>query len=74
MYKQIGTTPEIKVNKNSTAIPIATLADEWGGVCQIINDDHCYVLCLKQEDGYYKYAAHIFKEAFQVLKNLPDPD
>lgn len=74
MYIQVETTPEITMSdSNSVVNPVATLEDEFGGVCQIINDDHCYVVCLKQDDGTFKHSTHIFKEAFDVLKNLPSP-
>lgn len=74
MYIQVETTPEITMSKNnSIANPIATLQDGYGGVCQIIKDDHCYVICLKQKDETYKKTTHIFKEVFEVLKNLPVP-
>lgn len=53
--------------------PVATLADEWGGRCQICIDDHCYILRLKQESGLYRTTPYIFKEAFEVLKTLPSP-
>lgn len=58
---------------NSIVNPVATLQGEYGGVCQIINDDHCYVICLKQEDETYKPTTHIFREVFEVLKNLLSP-
>lgn len=74
MYKQVETTPEIIMSNNGIMNPIATLKDDCGGVCQIINDDHCYVVCLKQEDGTYKPSTHIFKEVFDVLKQLKSPD
>jgi hypothetical protein len=71
-YKQVETEEEITMsNSRSIMSPVATLKDEFGGVCQIINDDHCYVVCLKQEDGTYKSTTHIFKEAFDVLSRLP---
>jgi len=74
MYVRTKTTPEITMSKNNNIVnPIATLEDEYGGIYQIINDDHCYVVCLKQDDGTYKSATHIFKEVFEVLKNLPTP-
>lgn len=73
-YKQVETEKEITMsNSKSVVSPVATLKDEFGGVCQIINDDHCYVVCLKQQDGTYKPTTHIFKEAFEVLSKLPDP-
>jgi glucose-6-phosphate 1-dehydrogenase len=74
-YKQIETTKEITMSGNKSIMyPVATLVDGYGGVCQIINDDHCYVLCLKRKDGTYKNATHIFNEAFEVLKTLPSPN
>lgn len=71
MYKQIKTSDKIVMSKNkSEATPIATLQDEYGGTCQIINDDNCYVVCLKKQDDTYSPTTHIFKEAFQVLVSL----
>ncbi len=59
-------------NSFGAASPIATLTDGYG-VCQIINDDHCYLLCLKQSDGTYKPTPYIFEEAFDVLCKLSPP-
>lgn len=74
-YKQVETEKEITMsNSKSIVSPVATLKDEFGGVCQIINDDHCYVVCLKQQDGTYKPTTHIFKEAFEVLSKLESPN
>lgn len=53
--------------------PVATLADEHGGRCQIAIDDYCYVLYIKQQNGKYKISSHIFQEAFKVLKTLSGP-
>jgi hypothetical protein len=73
-YRKVETTSEIIMSGSKSIMhPVATLSDEAGGVCQIINDDHCYVLCLCQDDGTYKGTTHIFKEAFNVLKTLPEP-
>jgi hypothetical protein len=74
MYQQTETTTEITMYGSGSLIsPLATLKDEWDGVCQIIIDDNCYVICLKQCDGTYKPTTHIFREAFEVLKTLPVP-
>lgn len=74
-YKQVKTEKEITMsNSKCTMSPVATLKDGFGGVCQIIKDDHCYVLCLKKEDGTYKPTTHIFKEAFEVLSKLKCPN
>jgi hypothetical protein len=74
MYFKTETTPEIIMSRSKCVVnPIATLKDTYDGVCQIINDDHCYVVCLKQPDGTYIHSTHIFKEVLDVLKNLPSP-
>lgn len=72
-YRQVETDKEITLGNGITVHPVATLKDESGGVAQWYIDDHCYVLCLKQEDGTYKRTSYIFKEAFKVLKTLPEP-
>lgn len=71
MYKQIKTDKQCKTSGGSTFTPVATLADEYGGRCQISIDDHCYVIMLKEDDGTYNYTPWIFKEVFEVLKSLP---
>lgn len=71
MYRQIQTTKQIIMEKSGSFVtPVATLTDGFG-VCQIINDDDCYVLCRRQKDGRYKPTTHIFKEALEILKTLP---
>lgn len=74
MYKQVETDQVAYLQgaeDNGEFTPVATLADEHGGRCQISIDDHCYILRLKQSDGKYKTTAWIFPEAFEVLKTLP---
>ena len=72
MYKQVETDLSITMsNSKSIATPIATLKDDFGGTCQIINDDSCYVICLKNENDEYVPTTHIFKEVFDVLLELP---
>ena len=74
MYKQIETTPVITLSNGSTNNPVATLVNEYGTICQIVRDDHCYVIKLKhKKDGQYKNTDHIFPEAFEVLKTMPNP-
>lgn len=77
-YKQVKTDKSYILDNDDIGglecEPVATLADEYGGRVQIDIDDHCYVLLLKRSNGRYKYTNWIFKEAFQVLKMLPDPD
>lgn len=75
MYKQIKTSESIQMETSGSIVtPIATLEDSSGGVCQIIIDDHCYVICLKQSNGTYKPTTHIFREVFDVLVALPSPN
>ena len=73
MYKQIETTPVITLPNGAQSKPVATLADEFGGVCQIVIDDHCDTVKLKNKNGQYENTTHIFPEAFEVLKTLPNP-
>lgn len=73
VYKQIETIAEITMSGSGSVVPpVATLSDGYG-LCQIINDDHCYVVCLIDNNGEYKPCTHIFKEAFNVLRKLPEP-
>jgi hypothetical protein len=53
------------------AHPICTLADEYGGRAQIIEDDHCLVLfLLRNESGRYRSTAWWFKEAVEAVRRL----
>ena len=72
MYKKVETDKKAVLGNGAEFTPVATLADEWGGRCQISIDDHCYILTLKQENGTYKTTPYIFAEAFLVLKELPE--
>lgn len=74
MYKKVRTTQKIEMNNGIFRYPKATLKDEFGGVCQIVSDDHCYIVCLKQTDGKYKPTFHLFKEVLEILKELPLTD
>jgi len=62
---------KIIMDNDEIAHPVATLADEYGGRAQVVVDDHCYVLHLKQEDGRYKHTAWWFREAVEALRQLP---
>lgn len=75
MYKKIEVVPQIKMNNDVEAYPVASLRDEYGGEAHIIIDDHCYVLVLKDHNKHdrFKNTAWIFPEAFEVLKQLPSP-
>lgn len=88
MYKQIE-TDKIAYNDNGSSFkPVATLASESGGKCQISIDDHCYVVKLLGHGfetkevmynlnklglkEYYKPTTHIFQEALEILRTLPN--
>lgn len=64
---------------------MATLEDGHGGKAHIGVDDHCYVLwlrvvgggcpegCMSAEPDRYRMTKHWFREAFEVLRELPPP-
>ena len=74
MYKMLrrGETFHLNKDKSISLNSVATLADEYGGRCQVVVDDHCYVLYLKH-GNIYKMMTHIFPEAYECLKQLPSP-
>jgi len=71
MYKQVETDKSVTLDNGVKFTPVATLADENGGRCQISIDDHCYILRLKNSNGLYTNTPWIFPEAFEVFKTLP---
>jgi hypothetical protein len=70
MYKQVNTYEQVEMENGALVTPVASLESQHGGVAHFIIDDNCYVLILKRESGYIS-TSWIFKEAFEVLKNLP---
>ena len=72
MYKQVETDKTAILDNGEEFTPVATLANEYGGKCQISIDDDCYIIRLKNSDGKYINTAWIFPEAFKVLKTLPN--
>lgn len=78
MYTRVLTDSECEMEAGERFTPVATLADEYGGRLQIAIDDHCYVLRLRVSKGgphedKYRTVTHIFREAFEVLRELPVP-
>ena len=72
MYIWKAKTDEtIQLTNDEWVRPVATLADKYGGRAQIIVDDDCYVLCLRQGSGRYAMVKHWFREAVTVLQQLP---
>ena len=77
MYKIVETDKEVIWNSRVT--PLVTLADEYGGRAQIIKDDHCLVLLLKQgvdtenTSFGYKPTCWWFKEAVNIVREMELP-
>lgn len=62
-----------KLENGSVVVPLATLADDNGGVSHIIEDDHCYVL-INQMDNGCRMVAHWYPEAVYAMRTLPIPE
>jgi len=73
MYSVQKTDKNFTTDGGSEMTPVVTLADGFGGKCQIAIDDNCYVLYLKQEGDVYKRTSWIFPEVHEVLRTLPHP-
>jgi hypothetical protein len=77
MYKVVETDKQISWNFPVT--PLITLADEYGGRAQIVEDGHCLVLLLKAgvdtEDTHYGYkpACWWFREAVNAVREMKLP-
>lgn len=75
MYK-LQETPDYEVTlkrSGSTATPVATLKNEYGGVSHIIIDDHCYVLVNGSYTRGFDTVKHWYPEAVDAMKTLPTP-
>jgi hypothetical protein len=59
-------------NQDEDTTTLATVTDEHGEVYYIYEDSHCYVLFYKEKNKSHTYTTHIFKEAFEVLRTLPE--
>ena len=73
LWKKVDTDAVIAMQHGSSVVPVATLADNYGGRAQIIWDDGCYVICLVREGNVYVRSPFIFPEAFDILQTLPSP-
>jgi len=71
MYRQVETDKDFVAENGTTWHPIATLADEAGGKCQICVDDHCYLPFLGSDKDYYAPTWHLFRELVDFLVLLP---
>ena len=79
MYEQVQAHDQVRLRNGTPITPVATLEDEHGGRAHIWIDDHCYQLGVEQlhrgnvhPPNYVVPVTHIFPEAFQVMKTLPD--
>jgi hypothetical protein len=71
MYRRTGTDEcVVWQGTKSEFKPLATLEDSSGGRAQIVQDDHCWVVLLRQQDGTYKPTSWIFPEALKVIQEL----
>ena len=74
MYKIIETDAEVRFGEGGGMVkPLVTLADEWGGRAQIVEDDHCLVVLLKGETGTYHPHPWLFPEVVDAIKQLETP-
>lgn len=83
MYKLVNTdnVTNPRLSNGVEISPVATLEDEYGGRAHIWVDDHCYQLGQERTEAitsesepetFVVPVTHIFPEAFQVMKALPD--
>jgi len=75
MYKIVKTDKSFpaKVSHNlAIHRPIMTLADEYGGRCQLVVDDHCLNIYLKNKKDEYDYCRWIFEEVIDAIYNNYD--
>lgn len=56
-----------RLQNGSDVEPLLTLADESGGIAILFEDDHCLVLAIRQEAGYYELTPWWFPEAVEAV-------
>lgn len=79
MYKRVKTPDWIIHENGDKDACVALLADGYGARAAIIVDDGCYVLCIEREhvderghkEQRFTPIRHWFKEAVEVLRDLP---
>jgi hypothetical protein len=74
MYRvQPEPEPEITLENGSTAAPLLSLQDDYLNTAHIIEDDHCYVLCVPSTEKHGKMVMTPwwFPEAFEAARTLP---
>jgi len=66
-YKVIATNEKFHWPDGREALSLLTLSDGYG-LFRVTEDDGCYVLNKKMDDGDYVQSDHIFPEAFNAMK------
>ena len=72
-YRPIG-KKKFQTEYGNEIESVVTLKSESGQMCHIVEDDHCYVLYNQLSfEKEAKPVTHIFPDAFEILKKLPNP-
>lgn len=72
-YRPIGKRKFQTENGNEIE-SVITLQSGSGQMCHIVEDDHCYVLYNQLSfESEASPVTHIFPDAFEILKKLPNP-
>lgn len=71
-YKFVTPPKEVILENGAKVVPRFTLKNCSGGIAHWIIDDNCYVLIFHVGNERYRPVKHIFREAHQALKHLPE--
>ena len=72
MYRQSETQETAILQSGVEIRPVATLKDPYGGIVHVWIDDHCYQIGI-EGGGITRPTTYIFREAHQLLSELPPP-
>jgi len=70
MYQITETSPSVETRRGCKYSPLITLADEYGGISHIVNDDNCYVLVNGSHEQGFDTVKHWYPEAAKALSTL----
>lgn len=73
-YKPIGENMPFFLDNGAECHSVVTLENGMGSRCHIAKDDHCYVVCIGDDEQGYIWTTHISSDVFEVLRQLPPPD
>ena len=72
-YRPIG-KKKFQTKYGNEIESVVTLRSGSGQMCHIVEDDHCYVLYNQLSfENEAVPVTHIFPDAFEILKKLPNP-